>query len=100
LTRDWWSGWRFRSTTLSDSYSYDDFIRDRGEGIDILVAKRPDGTLDFLNPGQKSKSDGSTLLSFGPVKADTADRGEGASTNAPVTSDGTDPIGAKGPLPT
>jgi len=100
LTRDWWSGWRFRSTTLSDSYSFEDFYRDRGENVDILLAKRPDGTLDFLNPEQKSKSEGSTLLSFGPVKASTADRGTGATTNAPVTSDGTEPMGSKGPLPT
>lgn len=99
LTRDWWSGWRFRSTTLSDTYSYDDFIRDRGENIDVLVAKRPDGTLDFLNPEQKSKAEGSTLLSFGPVAKEEAERGTGASAAAPVTSDGSAPMGSKGPLP-
>jgi len=100
LTRDWWSGWRFRSTTLSDEYSFDDFIGDRGEESDILLAKRPDGTLDFLSPEQKSKAEGSTLLSFGPVSARSADRGTGASSGAPVTSDGSSPIGSKGPLPT
>ncbi len=99
LTRDWWSGWRFRSTTLSDTYTFDDFIRDRGENIDILVAKRPDGTLDFLNPEQKSKAEGSTLLSFGPQPAKMEDRGEGATTNAPLTSDGSVPIAPKGALP-
>ena len=99
LTRDWWSGWRFRSTTLSDEYSFQDFKNDRGEDIDILLAKRQDGTLDFLNPEQKSKADGATLLSFGPVKAQTADRGAGATTNAPVTSDGAATIAPKGDLP-
>ena len=100
VTRDWWSGWRFRSTTLSDEYSFEDFIRDRGEESDILLAKRPDGTLDFLSPDQKSKAEGSTLLSFGPVSARSADRGAGATTEAPVTSDGSTPIGSKGQLPT
>ena len=99
LTRDWWSGWRFRSTTLSDTYTFDDFIKDRGENVDILLAKRPDGTLDFLNPEQKSKSEGSTLLSFGAVASETADRGTGAATEAPMTSDGSTPLGAKGSLP-
>ena len=100
LTRDWWSGWRFRSTTLTEEYTIDDYMADRGEGIDVLLARRPDGTLDILNPTQKSKLEGSTLLSFGAVRADTADRGEGATTNAPQTSDGAAPIGKTGPLPT
>jgi NhaP-type Na+/H+ or K+/H+ antiporter len=99
LTRDWWSGWRFRSTTLSEEYTFEDFTSDRGEEMDILVAKRADGSLDFLNPEQKSKTEGSTLLSFGPVKAESADRGAGAVTNAPQTSDGVAVVGAKGALP-
>lgn len=99
LTRDWWSGWRFRSTTLSDTYTYDDFARDRGDGIDILLAKRSDGTLEFLNPEQKSKAEGSTLLSFGPASPQAAERGTGAATAAPMTSDGSAPLGAKGSLP-
>ena len=62
-------------------------MRDRGEEIDILLAKRPDGTLDFLSPGQKSKADGSTLLSFGAVLAETADRGAGAQPTSPIIDD-------------
>ncbi len=100
LTRDWWSGWRFRSTTLSDSYSFEDFMRDRGENIDILLARRPDGSLDFLNPESKNKTEGSTLLSFGPLPENMEERGEGATSNAPMTSDGSSPIVPKGPLPT
>ncbi len=72
LTRDWWSGWRFRSTTLSDEYTLENFLEERGEDIDILLAKRPDGSLDFLQPDRKSKADGSTILSFGPVLETTA----------------------------
>jgi NhaP-type Na+/H+ or K+/H+ antiporter len=99
LTRDWWSGWRFRSTTLSDSYTMEDFIRDRGEEIDILLAKRPDGTLDFLSPDQKSKAGGSTLLSFGAVLSESAERGSGAGSKGPMTSDGSMPLGVQGELP-
>lgn len=99
LTRDWWSGWRFRSTTLSDAYTFEQFIIDRGENADILLAQRADGTLDFLNPDAKSKLEGSTLLSFGPPPDNMADRGTGASTNAPLSSDGTAPIAPQGALP-
>jgi hypothetical protein len=99
LTRDWWSGWRFRSTTLSEGYSFEDFVRDRGENIDILLAKRADGSLDFQNPEKKSKMEGSTLLSFGPVRAETADRGAGATTSTPLTSDGAAHLASKGSLP-
>ncbi len=99
LTRDWWSGWRFRSTTLTDEYPYSKFLEDRGEDVDILLAKRADGSLDFLKPASQSKAPGSTLLTFGPVRADDKERGEGASTAAPVTSDGVAPLGSKKPLP-
>ncbi len=107
LTRDWWSGWRFRSTTLSEEYTLEDFLEERGEDIDILVAKRPDGSLDFLQPDRKSKSEGSTILSFGAVLNKAPEkghgqgqgRGEGAATNAPQTSDGSMPLVTKGELP-
>lgn len=99
LTRDWWSGWRFRSTTLSPEYTFEDFIEDRGEDIDILLAQRPDGTLDFLSPEAKSRTEGSTLLSFGPVRTENTERGTGAASSAPLTSDGSVQIAPKGPLP-
>lgn len=107
LTRDWWSGWRFRSTTLSEEYTIEDFLKERGEDIDILVAKRPDGTLDFLQPDRKTKTEGSTILSFGAVlnvnletgAEQIAERGEGATAEAPLTSDGTVPLATKGELP-
>ena len=67
LTRDWWSGWRFKATNLSDEYTLEDFLRERGEDVIILMAKRPDGTLDFQTPERTAKSGGVTVLSFGPV---------------------------------
>ncbi len=107
LTRDWWSGWRFRSTTLTEAYTIEDFLEERGEDIDILIAKRPDGTLDFLQPGRKTKAEGSTILSFGAVlnpKLERAPetaigRGEGAASAAPLTSDGAMALTPKGDFP-
>jgi len=76
LTRDWWGGWRFRSTTLSEEYTLDDLYRDRGDDLDLVLAKTPNG-LDFIQPGKESRASGSTVLSFCPVK-DKDGRGAGA----------------------
>ncbi len=79
LTRDWWSGWRFRSTNVSEEYTFEDLIKDRGEDIDILLLKRADGSLDFIQPGQQNRVDKGTVLSFCPVKDRPEERrGEGA----------------------
>lgn len=77
LTRDWWGGWRFRSTTLSDEYTLDDLYRDRGDDLDLILARKPDGGFDFIQPGQESRAAGTTVLSFCPVK-DKDGRGAGA----------------------
>ena len=79
LTRDWWGGWRFRSTTLSDTYTLDDFYKDRGDDMDLILAKKSDGALDFIQPGQESRASGTTVLTFCPVK-DKDNRGSGAKT--------------------
>lgn len=80
LTRDWWGGWRFRTTNLSPTYGLKDLYEDRGEDLDILLAKRPDGTLDFIQPGQQSRAEGSMVLSFCPAKDRDESRGQGART--------------------
>ena len=86
LTQDWWKGWRFRSTTLSDEYTMDKLMEDRGEQ-DILLSKSPDGALDILQAGQKLKTGpGWSVLTFGPVREDKA---------AVVATEGTE----RGPLP-
>ena len=79
LTRDWWSGWRFRSTNISEEYTLDQLLEDRGEDIDFLLLMRSDGTLDFVQPGQQSRIDKGTLLSFCPVRDKPEEkRGQGA----------------------
>ena len=54
-------------------------IRDsRGEDLDIILAQRADGSLDFIQPGQQARAEGTTVLSFCPVKDTSRARGEGA----------------------
>lgn len=92
LTRDWWSGWRFRTTSLSTSYTLDDLYKDRGDDLDLILARRGDGTLDFIQPGQEARAEGTTVLSFCPAKDTDVSRGTGAKR-------GTGLAGPASPLP-
>lgn len=78
LTRDWWGGWRFRTTTLSTEYTLDELYKDRGDDLDLILARRGDGSLDFIQPGQEARAEGTTVLSFCPAKDIDQTRGEGA----------------------
>ena len=80
LTRDWWGGWRFRTTNLSTTYGLKDLYDDRGENLDIILAKRADGTLDFIQPGQQARAEGAQVLSFCPATDRDEFRGQGART--------------------
>lgn len=74
LTRDWWGGWRFRATTLSENYRLSQFMDERGDTLDIMLVKRADGSLDIYQTGQKPKDEpGATLLTFGPVRESKAE---------------------------
>ena len=78
LTRDWWSGWRFRVTKLSDEYTLEDLYRDRGDNLDLILAKKPEGTLEFIQLGQEDRARGATVLSFCAATDQDVLRGEGA----------------------
>ena len=78
LTRDWWGGWRFRSTTLSEEYTLEDLYKDRGDDLDLIMARKPDGTLEFIQPGQEFRAEGAAVLSFCPAKDTDGARGAGA----------------------
>ncbi|RKQ69791.1 sodium/proton antiporter (CPA1 family) [Litorimonas taeanensis] len=93
LTRDWWGGWRFRSTNLSENYTLDDFYKDRGDDLDLILAKRADGTVEFIQPGQEARAEGATVLSFCPAKDTELGRGEGAKKSGGLS-------GPANPLPT
>ena len=93
LSRDWWGGWRFRATSLSDEYTLDDLYKDRGDDLDLILARKPDGTLEFIQPGQEFRAQGSTVLSFCPAKDTDGARGSGAKRG------GTGLAGPAAPLP-
>lgn len=93
LTRDWWSGWRFRTTRISEEYSLDNFFESRGEDTDIVLFKRQDGGLVFLQPGGTNRVDIGAVLSYGKPAADAP---ETARDNAP-SHDGL--AGPVSPLP-
>ncbi len=93
LTRDWWGGWRFRSTNLSETYTLDDLYKDRGDNLDLILAVRSDGTLDFIQPGQEARAEGAFVLSFCPAKDTDISRGEGAKSSGGLS-------GPAKPLPT
>jgi len=82
LTRDWWGGWRFRTTNLSAEYSLEDLYKDRGDDLDLILARKPDGILEFIQPGQEFRAEGATVLSFCPAKDTDGVRGEGAKREA------------------
>lgn len=72
LSSDWWSGWRFSATRISESYSLEEFFKSRGADVDIFLVRKPDGTLEFVQPGGTNRIETGTILSFS-AKADTSE---------------------------
>lgn len=87
LTRDWWSGWRFSATRISEAYTLDDFFASRGEDVDLLLVQKAEGTLEFVQPSTATKIDKGTLLSFS-AKDDSgkSDMPEAARNAAPLSA--------------
>ena len=78
LTRDWWSGWRFRVTRLTEDYTLADLYEARGDDTDIFLALRADGALEFLQPGQDVRAEGATVLTYCASSDMPEGRGQGA----------------------
>ncbi len=67
IIRDYWKGWRFRRTELSETYSLEDFMASLGEGANLILEKRKSGSITLLGPARGAKGGpGSVLLSYGP----------------------------------
>ena len=62
LARDWWNGWRFKTTTLSESYTLEDCLADAGEACDLVLARRPNGSFALLGPGKTPPEAPGTLI--------------------------------------
>ncbi|MFS2316587.1 cation:proton antiporter [Maricaulis sp. D1M11] len=73
LNRDWWSGWRFRATKLSETYTLDDCLADADAGSDLVLARRPNGTFAMLGPGKTPpEAPGTLIIRFAPPETDEA----------------------------
>lgn len=62
LARDWWGGWRFKSTRLSEEYSLEQCLKDAGEEADFVLARRPNGSIALLGGSSKIPDAPGTLL--------------------------------------
>lgn len=73
LAHDWWGGWGFRTTRLTDTYSLDDYLADVGEAPDLVLARHPNGKIALLGPGREPPSaPGTVLIRFAPPQAEPA----------------------------
>ncbi len=84
LVSDLWKGWVFRTTKLTEAYSLDRFLEDRGAGADLIAEKRPDGRIQLIGPDSRPKGGpGATLIWFAPARQEEAAE--------PAAADGTEP---------
>ncbi|MGD2133796.1 MAG: sodium:proton antiporter, partial [Maricaulaceae bacterium] len=92
LSTDFWRGWRFRATKLSEEYTLEKFLLERGEDIDMVFEKRANGTVALLGPNSPPRGGpGATILWFAPPKdaepavvepTDGSSDGEGAAASS------------------
>ncbi len=76
LMRDWWNGWKFTITLLSETYTLEDYLKEReNEPIDFFAEKLANGTLNLLQQNSKLKGEpGSQILAFMPVRHKAKDQ--------------------------
>ncbi len=67
LTRDWWQGWQFKATKLTETYRLDR-VREDGQG-DIILGRTPKGKLLLTTLDAMPDTPGLTLIRFVPPKA-------------------------------
>ncbi|MEM6627858.1 MAG: cation:proton antiporter [Pseudomonadota bacterium] len=68
FTRDFYRGWVFSKTPLTEDYKLADLRRDRPDA-DLLAEIRPDGGLVFLGPSRDPKAGpGAVIIAFGPAE--------------------------------
>lgn len=67
LARDWWKGWRFRTTRITEAYPLQRYLEDLGEAADLVLARQPQGGIALLGTGREPPSaPGTILVSFVP----------------------------------
>jgi len=79
LARDWWRGWRFRTTRLTEEYPLSRYLEDLDENADLVLARQPNGTLVLLGPGREPPdAPGTVIVSFAPPRDEQSESGEPA----------------------
>ena len=70
LARDWWQGWTFRATRLTESYTLEDCMAEPDSAGDIVLAQSPNGKLHLLGSGKPlPDTPGTLLIRFAPPDA-------------------------------
>lgn len=88
LTSDLWRGWRFRATTLTEAYDLERFFEERGQNVDVVLERRPDGRIQLLNADVRPKGGpGVTLIWFAEPKEDAPAEPASPKAEAEETSD-------------
>ena len=85
LARDWWGGWRFKATRLTEEYSLEQCLEDAGDDADFILARRPNGRVSLLGDNTKLPDAAETVLIRFARKA-------AAITTAPGTATGSDAV--------
>jgi len=82
---DFWRGWRFRATKLSEEYTLATFLEERGEDVDLIVEKRTNGVISLLGPNSPPRGGpGTTLIWFAPPKESAAAEPEVVTSSDPA----------------
>lgn len=68
LTGDWWRGWRFKATTLSEQFTLASLEEAAPEG-DVILARTPAGKIVMSGAVSLPDTPGTTLIRFVPPSA-------------------------------
>ncbi len=72
LLRRHYAGWIFQKTTLTDQYTYDNWLSDKPEEIEIILVQKKNGTLVFSANKARAEA-GDTIVAYAPPpEKDTA----------------------------
>lgn len=65
LTGDWWRGWRFKATTLSEKFTLG-MLEENDQAGDIILCRNPAGVLTLNGGGPLPDAPGTMLIRFVP----------------------------------
>ena len=73
LGTDYWRGWRFRATKITEEYPLATFLEERADA-DMVLEKRSNGTIAVLGPSSPPRGGpGSVIVWFAPPRESDAE---------------------------